>query len=224
MSIPLTKLNEIDVQGKLILIETISDIDQLFENLLSKGEDHEDVRDERIPYWADLWPSSIALSNYIIQKSIIQPGSKVLEIGCGVGLPGIVAGLHGAKVVFSDYIQEALDLAQKNWNLNTNLSAEFVRMDWREPDPAINADVILASDIAYEQKSFDDLIKAFRVLLSPAGKIIIAEPNRAFSQSFFSDLNKEGFKLISETQHMSFRGQNYNVHLHELELNMQLEN
>lgn len=216
MSLPETKLNEVILAEKVVFIETISNVDDLFQDLLSKSPDHEDVLDERIPYWADLWPSAIGLADFIIKSNVIKPGMKALELGCGAGLPGIIAGQQGASVVFSDYIQDALDLAKRNWEHNNSGAAEFLLMDWRNPVAGLSADIILASDIAYEKKSFADLVHAFKSLLKPAGKMLIAEPNRAFAQAFFSDLMHCGFDVNSTMQELHFRSQKYSIHIHEV--------
>ncbi len=219
MAMPQTKLIEIDIEGFSINIETVSNIDALFEELLMKGEDHEDVKDERIPYWADLWPSAIALSNFIVRQKTIHLGLKVVELGCGIGLPGIVAGKLGAKVIFTDYIQAALDFTKLNWDRNNKEAAEFLIMDWRKPIKGLDADIIIASDIAYEKKSFEDLLSAFKQLLSPHTKMYISEPNRAFSQSFFRDLKEHGFLVNSVQEKLMFRDQAYTIHVHEIMLN-----
>ncbi|MBP6334479.1 MAG: methyltransferase domain-containing protein [Bacteroidia bacterium] len=216
MNLPATTLTDIKLGDLIVCIESITNVDQLFEELLSKNPEHEDVKDERIPYWADLWPSAVALSEYLLRSKIVQPGTKVLELGCGLGLPGIVAGKVGAQVVFSDYLQGALDLAERNWKRNNNGIAEFVLMDWRNPLPGLNAELIIASDIAYEKKSFNDLVSAFKTLLTPEGRMLIAEPNRAFAQSFFAELNQHGFEVHSTLEKLNFRGQKYSVHLHML--------
>ncbi|MBL0138174.1 MAG: methyltransferase domain-containing protein [Bacteroidetes bacterium] len=180
-----TQREELLLTGLSFQLDIISDVDFLFNELIRKGEDHPDVQDERIPYWADLWPSAIALSNYLISSSIIQPGQHVLEIGCGLGLPGIVAGKLGAKVTLTDYMPEPLVFAEHNWKLNNPQPASFQILDWRNPDPSFASDLVLAADVAYETKAFSDLINAFGVLVKPGGTLLLAEPNRAFAQSFF---------------------------------------
>ncbi len=216
MSLPETQINEVEFSDRIVLIETISNVDALFEDLLNKDKDHEDVRDERIPYWADLWPSAIGLCHFMLSNDSIASGMKVLELGCGVGLPGIVAGQQGAHVIFSDYIQDALNLAERNWKLNKGTNAEFRLLDWRELNPDMNVDTVLASDIAYEKKSFTDLLHAFKLILKPGGKILIAEPNRAFAQSFFLDLAQQGFLVHTQSERIEFRDQAYSIHVHEI--------
>ena len=192
-----TQREELLFSGFSITMDIISDVDFLFNELVKKDDNHPDVQDERIPYWADLWPSAIGLSHFLIQSAIIKPGMNVLEIGCGLGLPGIVAGKLGGDVVLTDYMQEPLVFAEHNWKLNNTAKAAFKILDWRKSDSAFAAVLVLAADVAYETKAFADLMLAFRVLVKPGGCLLMAEPNRAFAQTFFSELKKQKFEIHS---------------------------
>ncbi len=190
-----TEQEILNVAGINITLLKIVNVDELFNNLVAKGDQHEDVKDERIPYWADLWPSAIGLSEHIINSKIIASNTTVHELGCGLGLTGIVAGKLGAEVLFTDYLEEALDFAKQNWNLNNSETASFKKMDWRNPDTGLKADLLLASDVAYERKSFEFLPHAFKSLTKHGGKIIVSEPNRLLSQGFFESLSSRGFAV-----------------------------
>lgn len=193
---------ELNISGIIIKILQISNIDDLYNQLIAKGETHEDVQDERIPYWAELWPAAIGLSQYLIEFDIIKDIKNVIEIGCGLGLPGIIAGKLGAKVILTDYLEDALRFTKKNWEINSPLKsapsegfsqARFEVMDWRDPNPAFAADLVLASDITYEKRFFEFLPNAFRTLCKPGGSIIVSDPNREVAQDFFQNITKEGF-------------------------------
>lgn len=190
-----TEQEILNVAGINITLLKIVNVDELFNNLVAKGDQHEDVKDERIPYWAELWPSAIGLSEHIINSKIITSNTTVHELGCGLGLTGIVAGKLGAEVLFTDYLEEALDFAKQNWDLNNSETASFKKMDWRIPDTGLKADLLLASDVAYERKSFEYLPHAFKSLTKPGGKIIVSEPNRLLSQGFFESLSSRGFAV-----------------------------
>ena len=108
-----TEVFQIAIAPYLIDIERVTNIDALFEDLIAKGDEHEDMKDERIPYWAELWPSALALSHYMVAMSLDWKEKSVLEIGCGLGLPSVVAGELGAReVVLSDYLVEAVAFAK----------------------------------------------------------------------------------------------------------------
>ncbi|REJ80578.1 MAG: methyltransferase domain-containing protein [Bacteroidetes bacterium] len=194
----------------------VKDVDVLFNRLVEKGESHPDFIDERIPYWADLWPSSIVLSEFILDNYSDMSGMRVLEIGCGLGLPGIVAGSIGADLTFSDYEQAALEVAENNWYLNNSRSAKFLHVDWRVPPEHLKFDLILASDVAYERKSYQNLIQTFKVLLKPEAKILLAEPNRAMARDFPEALVNAGFELNSNTFDYHFGNMNYKIFIHKI--------
>jgi predicted nicotinamide N-methyase len=205
-----------------IKLTTIDNIDELYDALIQKGSDHEDVKDERIPYWAELWASAIGMSRYLVDNPLVTSETSVLEIGCGLGLPSIVAGLQGAKqVVMSDYLQEALDFAQHNWSQNVSLKKPILNlMDWRTPDPAVSADLLLASDVAYEKRAFEPLLKAFKTLVKPNGRILISEPNRPVSKDFFSNLQNMGGYAVKHTQmKVERKGHEFTVNIYELNQN-----
>lgn len=202
---------------KLTIIENI---DALFDNLIRKGAEHEDVKDERIPYWAELWASAIAMGIYLVENQLINTEKTVTEIGCGLGLPSIVSGLMGAKeVILTDYLQEALDFAQLNWVHNLpDKKARFQLLDWRTPDPSVSADILLASDVAYESRAFEPLLNAFRVLLKPHGTIIITEPNRFISKKFFLGLHTEGYEVKHSTMKIDRKNHVFSINIYQLRL------
>jgi predicted nicotinamide N-methyase len=178
--------------GLKVIADHPSDPALLFDELVSKGDDHPDVKDDRIPYWAEIWPSSIALSGFIAENRELVANKNVLEIGCGPGLPGIVAALCGAKVELTDYMEEAIDLATHNWKLNIPAEPVTSLFDWRDPGKR-RSEVILASDVAYESRAFEPLLNTFKSIVANNGCILLSEPNRKFSAAFFKQLKKTGF-------------------------------
>lgn len=208
----------LDIEGLPIHLSVITNVDDLVEQLLAKGDDHEDVRDERIPYWADLWPSALALGRHLVRSAIIQPGMTVTEIGCGLALPGIVAGRLGAEVTLTDYLPEALDFARRNWDRNIDRSVHAALLDWRQPDPVLAADLLLASDVAYERRAFDFLPQAFRTLCRPGGTILVSEPNRPMAADFFQTLPDQGFTVQTFPYRGTLERLTYRVNVYALRL------
>lgn len=180
-----------------VRIVRATNVDELFDRLVAKGETHEDVVDERIPYWAELWPSGIGLAHFL--AGLPMAGTTVTELGCGLGLSGIVAGMLGAEVTLTDYLDEAVQFAEYNWSLNCTHPATFKRLDWREPDPSVAADWLIASDITYEKRYFQYLPAAFRTMCKPGGKILVSDPRRHVSGAFFDALPAQGFKVEKHT-------------------------
>lgn len=211
-----TKVLELDIEGLALKLARVEDIDMLFNDLVQKGDQHIDVKDERIPYWADLWPSAIALSIHLVKTKLIKNSSSVLEIGCGLGLPGIVAGMLGGNVTFTDYMPEPLEFARYNWQLNNIASASFKILDWRMLKDVTATEILLASDIAYEKRSFDVLINAFKQLSKQDGLIVMSEPNRKYAAVFFNSLNGHGFNFKTFSYTVALNNINTNVNVYEI--------
>ena len=218
----MTLRHTLSLESLTIHLDSLTNVDELFDQLLAKGEDSEEVKDEQIPYWADLWPSAVALGRYLIQSAIITPETTVTEIGCGLGLPGIVAGMLGAKeTLFTDYLEAPLVYARQNWALNCSGHARFERQDWREPNPAFAADLVLASDIAYEARFFAHLPHAFKTLCKPGGRILFSEPGREVAKAFLHSLPELGFEVKKTTLKGMLNSLPYTVGIYELSLPFQ---
>ena len=95
------------IQHHRVRITKIADLEVLLEEV----DPVTFAEDERLPYWAELWPSSVALAHYAVQRLTLQR-QQVLEIGCGLGLVSVVAALQGARVLCTDYEPDALAFAR----------------------------------------------------------------------------------------------------------------
>jgi predicted nicotinamide N-methyase len=126
-------------------------------------------RDEFLPYWAELWPAAHALAGALPEVD----GLNVVELGCGLGLPSLVAAAHGAHVTATDWAEAAVDLLRTNAARN-GLELTVERRDWREPLEA-RFDLALAADVLYERRNVEPLTArlgelAPRSLLALAGR------------------------------------------------------
>jgi len=133
-------------------------------------------RDERMPYWAELWPSGVALAREVSARAL--RGRRVLELGCGgLALPSIAAALAGARVLATDWEAEGLALAARNAERN-GASIETALCDWERPEPLVEQapwDLVLAADVLYEPRHVDVLLD----LLPRLGRETwLADPNR----------------------------------------------
>ena len=175
---------------------TIVDEPDLFLDKLSKED-----RDGRLylPYWTYLWESAIGLAHYVSELGATFSGQHILEIGCGFGLAGIVACQAGAKVVFTDFEYDALQFALHNSQLNGIDSAIFVQMDWNTPCFNSKFDVILASDVIYEEENWEPITRLLLNLLVSDGIAIFSEPNRKNADGFFKCITENGFTFEKTT-------------------------
>ena len=139
--------------------------------------------DEFLPYWAELWPSGVALAGYVATLDLA--GRRVLELGCGLALPSFAASLVGADVVATDWAQEALDLAATNAAAN-GILVETALLDWSVgPLQLPPFDVVLAADVLYEERNARPLLRLLDAAVAEGGYALVADPGRRHAATFF---------------------------------------
>ena len=141
------------------------------------------VKDERLPYWADVWPSSIVLASKLMELK--GRGKTALELGCGVGLSTLAATSAGFDVLSTDYYEDALDVTRANVFRNLGKIARTRLVDWRHlPRDLGTFDLVFASDVLYEKEYAELLPVLLRGLLGPTGVALIADPGRVAAPIF----------------------------------------
>jgi predicted nicotinamide N-methyase len=136
------------------------------------------ARDEFLPYWAELWPSALALADVVADRDV--RGLDVLELGCGLGLPSLVAARGGARVLATDWADDALELLRAN-SARNDIHLETRKLDWREPGAFGTFDLVLAADVLYERRYVDVLAELLPEL---GGEVLLADPGRPFLRQF----------------------------------------
>lgn len=156
--------------------------------------DEEDFElDERLPYWATIWPSAIALAQDLSERDL--SGKRVIELGCGVGLPSVVALDGGAEVTATDHYTIALDFAWQNAKTNTNRELKTMHLDWHlsvEEDIG-KFDLILAADVLYERRNMPALIALIPELLGPKGEVLVSNPRSRDTPYFHEAMEAKCF-------------------------------
>lgn len=172
---------------------TACDIDPLLDQLMAKPDSDPDIVDDRMPYWAELWPSSLLMADVITNHSPKLPKGDFLEMGCGPALPGCIAARLGKQGVVTDYLKEARWLAELNLMENGVQDQVQVRhLDWREPLPE-RYSWILAGDVAYEPRNFQPILSCWDAMLAEGGQVWCAEPGRSVAKAFFSLAEQDGW-------------------------------
>ena len=151
-------------------------------------------QDEYMPYWAELWPSALMLGQEIAQHQW-PVGLQVLEVGCGLGLSGLVALALGMDVIFSDYDVAALDFAARNARQNGFERFRTLPLDWRFPPHGLRVPMVLAADVIYEARNIQPLVGLMDVVLSTEGECWLADPDRPYKQDFQTALTDQGFEF-----------------------------
>ena len=152
------------------------------------------VKDERLPYWADVWPSSIVLAGKLMELK--GHGKTALELGCGVGLSTLAATSAGFDVLSTDYYEDALDVTRANVFRNLGKIARTRLVDWRHlPLDLGTFELVFASDVLYEKEYAELLPILLRRLLAPTGLALIADPGRVAAPVFIEACAKHGLAI-----------------------------
>ncbi|MHB8469748.1 MAG: class I SAM-dependent methyltransferase [Gaiellaceae bacterium] len=138
--------------------------------------------DEFLPYWAELWPSGVALAGIVAELDL--RGLRAVELGTGLGLPSLAASLRGSDVLATDWADEAVELLRLNAARNrVALTVEHVR--WNDAASLVERapfDLVLGADLLYEPRNADQLLELLPQL---AARVLLAEPGRPFARGFF---------------------------------------
>jgi predicted nicotinamide N-methyase len=144
-------------------------------------------REEFLPYWAELWPSGVALARAIAGRAL--RGARTLELGCGLGLPSIAAAIAGGRVLATDWAPDAIAITAENADRN-DVAIETLVCSWSEPEPVIDRapwDLVLAADVLYEPRNVPLLLD----LLPRLGpEVWLADPGRPPAKHFISEIER----------------------------------
>jgi len=154
------------------------------------------VMDERLPYWADLWPSARVLAATLATEP--GRGRRLLELGCGLGLATIAAISAGFDVLATDYYDDALHVTRSNAARNLGREPHVRLVNWREwPDDLGQFDVVIAADVLYEKEYATLVAQCIARSLAPNGEAIVADPGRLALPAFRYGLHEVGLAITS---------------------------
>ncbi|GIL79487.1 hypothetical protein Vretimale_18370 [Volvox reticuliferus] len=180
-----------------------------------------------------LWECSLDLCTTLLDRYKVVPdrvltdpelttelnGKRVLELGCGHGLPGILALMSGAEVHFQDYNQEVL----RRLTI-PNVIANMVRLprsrprpptryfsgDWRLVGEHLTSrgygghyDFILSSESIYSVPAQERLLECIKQLLQPPHGVALIAAKRYYfgvgggTKSFRNLVEEDGIFEVS---------------------------
>lgn len=154
-------------------------------------------RDERLPYWAELWPSARVLAEQLVRLG--GGGRRLLELGCGSGLVATCAALAGFEVTASDYYEDAPRFARVNAWRNGAADVRAMLLDWRGlPADLPRFDVVVASDVLYERPYGELVANAIARTLNRDGVAFVADPGRVGRDAFLTALSEKDLGVTHE--------------------------
>lgn len=152
---------------------------------------------EEPPYWAHVWTGALTLARYVADRVECR-GLAILDLGCGLGVTGIIAALKGGRVTFADKEPEALAFATVNAQLNGCLCFEAKHLDFTENDNTQLFSLILGAEILYDRPTFPALAAFLTRHLAPHGYALLADAKRTNTEAFYRYLDSAGLRWQRE--------------------------
>src|SRR5262249_42735872 len=160
-------------------------------------------RDERLPYWAEIWPSAYVLAARIAGGTLAttlsqkerEKSARLLELGCGCGLAVIAALVAGFSVTAIDYYPEALEFVRLNALRNGLPEPKIMVVDWRKyPRELVGFDIVMAADVLYERDYCRLVAAAMAQSLKPGGVGLLTDPQRTKAEAFPDECRRAGLE------------------------------
>lgn len=146
------------------------------------------------PFWVKLWEAAMVLS-YVMSQLPDPKGKTVLELGAGLGAPGIAAAAAGFTVTISDYEDIIMDFQKVSAAASGVHTINFTHLDWLHPPELPPFDLLIGAEILFREEFFQPLLTVFKKYLKPDGSIYLAHDASRQSLPLFLELAKEEFDI-----------------------------
>ena len=183
---------EVVIGSRSLTLLRVKDLERLVDREALLRDDTEEP-----PYWAHLWTGALTLARYI-DSFIDVRDQTVLDLGCGLGLTGVVAAQKGGRVIFADKEADALSFARENARLNGWAHSETRLLDFTRDSLETRFSFILGAEILYDQPTFPALARFLATHLASDGRAILADAKRTNTQDFYRQLDRAGLRWARE--------------------------
>jgi predicted nicotinamide N-methyase len=185
----------LQLRGKEIKLLTVTDL----EPLLAGKDPFKDV--ESFPFWVKLWEAAMILAD-LMMATPPPEGKRLLELGAGLGAPGIAAALNGYQVTLSDYEAHILEFQRISAAANGLKGLECRIIDWKKPPELKKFDTLIGAEILFREEFFEPLLQVFRQYLAPGGVIYLAHDVRRKSLPQFLLKAEKEYEIAVSTRKM----------------------
>ncbi|MEN8141988.1 MAG: methyltransferase domain-containing protein [Thermodesulfobacteriota bacterium] len=205
-----TEFDDLHLRDLHLKILQVSDI----EPLLQGKDPFEDV--SNFPFWVRLWEAALILAD--LMGAMPAPfGGRLLELGAGLGAPGLAAAAAGHQVTLSDYEPHILDFQRVSAAANGLDNVEFRLIDWHKPPELPKFETIIGAEILFREDFFKPLLSIFRNYLAPGGTIFLAHNSDRKSLGPFLEMASEYFKIGTIPRKISSEDREITVLLNRLQ-------
>ncbi len=173
------------------------------------------AQSEQFPFWVKVWEAAVVMADFMASLPA-DPEKKVLELGAGLGVTGLVASAFGHHVTITDYQDEILDFPRVSAAVNGCAYASFAQLDWLAPAELGTFDMIIGSEILFNSKFFQPLLDVFKKYLAPQGSIYMAHDSRRMSLGAFLPLCKKDYDIAVQKRRLRTLDEAYDIILTRL--------
>jgi predicted nicotinamide N-methyase len=201
------ELTSVEIGGDAVALWRVADLERHVDReALLAGDDPPEP-----PYWAHLWTGAVVLAG-----AIPADAGRVLEIGCGLGLPGLVAARRGARVTFVDRLIAPLAFVRASAAANglgpvDACVADFAGGALRGP-----FDLLLAAEVLYDRATLGTLPETLRRCLRPGGRALLTDAHRTDTAAFYAALDASRLPWQATERAVREEGLPLRVHLVEV--------
>jgi len=194
-----TITEDIDIGEISIQFTRAADPNQVLDDIVAEEDRREKITGIRLddpqhlPYWAELWDSARGVAA-ALAKMDLNATTRVLDLGCGMGLCGATAAALGARVLLADLEPPAMLFARLNC-LPFGSRVRARRLNWQIDRLHERFDLIFGADILYERKQWDFLNEFWKVHLADEGTVLLGEPGRQSGELFVEWISKHNWHL-----------------------------
>ena len=179
---------EVVIGARTLTLLRVKDLERLVDREALLRDDTEEP-----PYWAHLWTGALTLARHL-DAFIDVRDQTVLDLGCGLGLTGIVAAQKGGRVTFADKEADAVSFAWENARLNGCSHYEARSLDFTLDVLETRFSLICGAEILYDRPTFPALVRFLATHLSPSGRAILSDAKRTNTQDFYQQLDRAGLQ------------------------------
>jgi predicted nicotinamide N-methyase len=184
------------LRGKEIQLLQVTDL----EPLLGGKDPFENV--EEFPFWVKLWEAAMVLADLMLTTPPTKEGQTLLELGAGLGAPGLAAALAGYRVTLTDYEPHILDFQRVSAAATGLKGVECHLLDWLKPPTLPRFDTLIGAEILFREEFFAPLLNIFRALLADQGVIYLAHDARRKSLPKFLRLAEKEYEIATNARKM----------------------
>ena len=179
------ELTSIEIGGDAISLWRVAELERHVDReALLAGDDPPEP-----PYWAHLWTGALVLAD-----AIPRDGGRVLEVGCGLGLPGLVAARRGARVTFVDRLAAPLMFVRASATANRLGAIDVCVADFAGEAVRGPFDLILAAEVLYDRATLGRLPQTLRRCLRPGGRALLTDARRTDTAAFYAALDASALR------------------------------